>query len=194
MSDANGGYNTQGRTIIPLLQGAASAVVFKDGTMSVGMWGRDFKMNNQIASVRQNLDLIVDHGRPVAGLTNANLLKWGLTLGGAFNVFRSGLGVTKTGALVYVGGPALSISDLANLLVRAGAVRAMELDINTDWVQFSSFRGPLNTVIGPNNGTSLVNSMVGSPGRYFANWWTRDFYTMSLRPQYTTLAKTKGKG
>ncbi len=194
MSDANGGYYTQGKTIIPLRRGAASAVVFKDGTMSVGMWGRDFKMNNQIASVRQNLDLIVDHGRPVAGLTNANLLKWGLTLGGAFNVFRSGLGVTKTGALVYVGGPALSISDLANLLVRAGAVRAMELDINTDWVQFSSFRGPLNTVIGPNNGTSLVNSMVGSPGRYFANWWTRDFYTMSLRPQYTTLAKTKGRG
>ncbi len=42
-----------------------------------------------------------------------------------------GLGVTADGALVYVGGSGLSIVDLANLLARAGAVRAMEMDINT---------------------------------------------------------------
>ena len=45
--------------------------------------------------------------------------------------------MTADGALVYVGGPGLNITDLADLLVRAGAVRAMELDINTDWVNFS---------------------------------------------------------
>ena len=187
MQDANGGYYTQGKMIKRLRVGAASAVVFKDGTMTVGKWGRDVKMSNQVQSVRQNLDLIVDNYQPVGGLTNANLAKWGKTLGGAFYVWRSGLGVTKTGALVYVGGPSLSISDLANLLVRAGARRAMELDINTDWVQFSSFTGPLNAATGASNGTSLLGSSVGAsamagpPGRYFANWWTRDFYTMTLR-------------
>ena len=35
-------------------------------------------------------------------------------------------------------GPDLNITDLADVLVRAGAVRAMELDINTDWVNFSA--------------------------------------------------------
>ncbi|HVA52663.1 MAG TPA: phosphodiester glycosidase family protein [Acidimicrobiales bacterium] len=189
MSDANGGYYTDGRTLIPLRNGAASAVVFKDGTMTVGKWGRDVTMSSQVASVRQNLDLIVDNARPVPGLTNANVLKWGKTLGGGFNVWRSGLGVTRDGALVYVGGPSLSISDLANVLVRAGAVRAMELDINTDWVQFSSFAGPLNTPINGSNGTSLENAMAGNALRYFATWWTRDFYTMTLRPKETTSPK-----
>ncbi|HEV3267056.1 MAG TPA: hypothetical protein VGZ68_01495, partial [Acidimicrobiales bacterium] len=103
---------------------------------------------------------------------------------------RSGLGVTSDGALIYVGGPSLSISDLANVLVRAGAVRGMELDINTDWVQFSSFTGPLNTPINGSNGLPLEKAMAGTPSRYFANWWTRDFYTMTLRPKATSASTT----
>jgi hypothetical protein len=190
MQDADGGYYTDGKTVLPLRKGAASVVIFKDGTMTVGMWGRDAKMSNQVASVRQNLDLIVDNGRPVAGLANASIAEWGFTLGGAFNVWRSGLGVTRSGALVYVGGPSLSISDLANVLARAGAVRAMELDINTDWVQYSVFNGPANSPINGANGTSLMSSMAGTPSRYFASWWTRDFFTMSLRPAETTTTST----
>ena len=54
-------------------------------------------------------------------------------------MWRSGLGVTADGAVVYVAGPGLSALSLANLLVRAGAVRAMELDINTDWVDFFTY-------------------------------------------------------
>ena len=190
MSDANGGYYTDGRTIIPLRQGGASVVIFKDGLMSMGMWGRDFTMNNQIASVRQNLALIVDHGHAVSGLASQNTDRWGKTLGGTFNVWRSGLGVTKHGAIVYVGGPSLSISDLANVLVRAGAVRGMQLDINTDWVQYSVYNGPLNTPINGGNGTSLLSAMAGPPSRYFATWWNRDFFTMSLR---TTPISTKSR-
>lgn len=193
MQDANGGYYTDGKMIYPLRNGAASVVVFKDGTMSMGMWGRDFTMNNQIASVRQNLDLIVDHGAAVPGLTSQNSVKWGKTLGGTFNVWRSGLGVTKSGAIVYVGGPALSISDLANVLVRAGAVRGMELDINTDWVQYSVFNGPIGTAINGANGTSLLSAMNGPPSRYFATWWNRDFYTMSL-PSSSGLSPSSAAG
>ncbi len=193
MPDANGGYYTQGRTILPLRQGAASVVIFKDGTMTVAKWGRDVTMSNQIESVRQNLDLIVDNAQPVPGLTAANALKWGKTLGGTFNVWRSGLGVTKDGAIVYVGGPSLSISDLANVLVRAGAVRAMQLDINTDWVQYSIFSGPLNTAISGANGQNLLGGstgMIGYPTRYFASWWNRDFFTMSLRSGLTSGSST----
>ena len=193
MQDASGGYYTGGRMILPLRRGAASVVIWRDGTMTMGMWGRDFTMNNQIASVRQNLDLIVDHGAAVPGLAGQNTVKWGKTLGGTFNVWRSGLGVTKSGAIVYVGGPSLSISDLANVLVRAGAIRGMELDINTDWVQFSAFTGALNTPInGGNatcnsaNATCLLGTMNGPPSRYFTNWWNRDFFTMSLRAGGTT--------
>ncbi len=180
MQDANGGYYTDGRIIKPLRVGAASVVVFKDGTMTVGQWGSDVKMSNQVASVRQNLDLIVENGKAVPGLAAQNSPKWGITLGGTFNVWRSGLGVTKDGALVYVGGPALSISDLANVLVRAGAVRGMQLDINTGWVQYSIFNGPIGTPLNGSTAVPLLNGME-SPTRYFANWWNRDFFTMSLR-------------
>ncbi len=191
MQDAQGGYFTQGKTIIPLRTGAASVVVYKNGDMTVGAWNRDVRMTNQVASVRQNLRLIVVNGHVVPGLSNANYMNWGLTLGGAYAVWRSGLGVTKDGALVYVGGPTLSISDLANVLVHAGAVRAMELDINTDWVQYSSYQGPLGKPINGGNGTDLLSSMNGAPSRFFATWWNRDFYTMSLRPADMTV-RTKG--
>jgi hypothetical protein len=190
MEDANGGYYTDNKTVIPLRKGAAAVVIFKDGTMTVGQWGRDIKMSSSVREVRQNLDLIVDDSRPVTGLDSANTKRWGATLGGKYDVWRSGIGVTENGALVYAGGPALTISALADVLIRAGAVRAMELDINTDWVQYSIFNAPLGTAINGGHGKSLLPSMVGPPSRYFTTWWNRDFFTVSLRPSETTVTTT----
>ena len=180
IQDGNGGYFTQGITVKPLRKGAASIVVYRNGVMTVGMWGRDVYMTNQVVSVRQNLDLIVDHSKAVAGLDAANSLKWGKVLGGSYNVWRSGIGVTSTGAYVYVGGPALSITSLANLLVLAGAVRGMELDINTDWVQYAYYQGAAGKAINGGNGTNLLTQMSYSPSRFFSTWMNRDFYVMQL--------------
>ncbi len=180
MSDANGGYYTDNKTVVPLRTGAASFVVYKDGSSTVGQWGRDVSMGANVVSVRQNLDLLVDNGAVVPGAYNPAPGQWGKTLGGNLYVWRSGIGVTADGALVYVGGPGLDIVDLANILVRAGAVRAMEMDINTDWVNFSTYQP--STPTGPAtaaNGTELLQGMTGTPGRYFQSWWARDFITMS---------------
>ncbi|MBV8463743.1 MAG: phosphodiester glycosidase family protein [Acidimicrobiales bacterium] len=181
MSQSNGGYYTDGRTIVPLVGGAASFVVYKDGTASVAQWGRDATLTPDVASVRQNLDLVVDQGQPVPGLNAADTSHWGFTLGNQVYVWRSGVGVTATGALVYVGGPGLNITDLANLLADAGAVRGMELDINTDWVNFASYGPPLGVAASPANGATLLPTMKGGPERYFQSWWSRDFITMSVR-------------
>ncbi len=183
MSDANGGYYTDGRTIMRLHRGAASMVIYRDGSATVGAWGTQVTMSPSVVSVRQNLDLIVNNGHPVPGLSANDNSKWGFTLGGGYYVWRSGIGITRDGALVYVGGPSLAITSLANLLVDAGAVRGMELDINPDWVQFSSFRGAPNASVSGGNGTSLLSGMAGGPSRYFASWWLRDFFTMSIRPR-----------
>ena len=114
------------------------------------------------------------------GLQRQRHHEWGATLGRAALRLAIGLGVTADGALVYVGGPGLNIADLANILVRAGAVRAMELDINTDWVNYSTYQpstpGGAATAA---NGTELLAGMTGTPGRYFQSWWARDFITMS---------------
>jgi uncharacterized protein YigE (DUF2233 family) len=185
MQDANGGYFTDGKTIVPLRTGAASFVIYKDGSATIGAWGADVKMTPDVVAVRQNLNLLVNDHKPVPGLDANDTTQWGDTLGGAVFVSRSGVGVTKDGALVYVGGPNLNITDLANLLVRAGAVRAMELDINVDWVNFATFHPATPTGLATAaNGTNLLPlaDMPFAPSRYFESWWTRDFFTMSARP------------
>ncbi len=180
MSSANGGYYTDGRVVLPLRPGAASFVVYADGTATVGSWGTDVTMTPEVVAVRQNLDLLVANGQPVPGLDAADTTRWGATLGNAVYVWRSGVGVTADGALVYVGGPGLNITDLADLLARAGAVRAMELDINTDWVNFATYTPSAATAAAtPANGTDLLATMAGASGRYFESWWARDFITMS---------------
>jgi hypothetical protein len=180
MSSANGGYYTDGRSVLPLRTGAASFVVYANGTATVGSWGTDETMTPEVVAVRQNLELLVDNGQPVPGLNAADTTQWGETLGNAVYVWRSGVGITADGALVYVAGPGLSITDLADLLARAGAVRAMELDINTDWVHFASYTPSTPTgAATPANGADLLPTMVGTPARYFESWWARDFITMS---------------
>lgn len=89
-------------------------------------------------------------------------------------VWRSGVGITADGNIVYAMGPALSVRTLAELLHRAGAVRAMELDINTEWVSFmtyDSIRDPINppaTKLLPNfvktgDATSTPTNATSSP-------------------------------
>ena len=81
----------------------------------------------------------------------------GSHLGNAVYVWRSGSESPPTAPWSMSVGPGLNITDLANLLVRAGAVRAMELDINTDWVNFSTYQP--STPTGPAtaaNGAELL--------------------------------------
>jgi hypothetical protein len=181
MGDSQAGYYTDGKTIVPLVDGAASVVIYKDGAMGIGQWGRDQTMTAGVVSVRQNLHLIVDGGAAVPGLNVNDNRLWGATLGGSAYVWRSGIGQTANGALVYVGGPGLSITDLADLLVRAGALRGMELDINTDWVNYSYYAPSVGQPASAANGSELLSTMIGGPGRYFDPSWARDFFTMSAR-------------
>ncbi|MGH9298937.1 MAG: phosphodiester glycosidase family protein, partial [Acidimicrobiales bacterium] len=179
---SEGGYVSEGRTVYPLRTGAASLVIYRDGTATVADWGRDVGMNPSIVAVRQNLSLLVDHGQPVAGLYPGDTSVWGSSLGGIPNVWRSGVGVTADGALVYVAGPSLEITQLAALLVRAGCVRAMTLDMNPDWTVLATFDPAKATgLASPSNGTDLVPGMVQSAGTFFSSWWARDFVTISAR-------------
>ncbi len=185
MGDSRGGYYTDHKLVAPLVKGKASAVVYRDGTMDVGNWGSELTMNPNVVSVRQNLSLLVDHGHVVPGLDTNDTSRWGATLGGTAFVWRSGFGVTANGAEIYVGGPSLSITSLAEVLQRAGCVRAMEFDINVDWVNFSYYNPSIGQLAAPLNGDMLLNTaseqMSGGTSRYFATWWARDFYTMNAR-------------
>lgn len=172
---ARGGYYAYGHTAVPLRRGAASLVINHDGSATVGVWGRDVHMSSQVAAVRQNLALIVDNGHPVSGLVQNAQQQWGATLGNAYYVWRSGIGVRPDGSLVYVAGASLSAETLARILARAGCQRAMELDINPEWTQFVLYSGnghsPSPT---PRN---LLPDMQQPPNRYFQPS-SRDFFVV----------------
>ena len=145
LDSAEGGFYLNGIYHGKLVNGAATIVYYKDGTIKVGDWGRDFTMNSSIVGVRQNLKLLVDKGQTVS---NANLSvqsAWGATLGGGDWVWRSGLGITKDGRIVYVYGQELDAQDLALLLQRAGAVEGMQMDINPAWMKFDLYTTHGNT-------------------------------------------------
>ena len=191
MNAARGGYYTQGRTIDPLRRGAASLVIYADGSVGVGAWGRDVRMAGNVVSVRQNLVPLVAGGRPTPQAASTHWQAWGSTCGAAScaatvpgieHQWRSGLGITAAGALVYAAGPALDPLQLAQLLVRAGVVRGMQLDINPDWPDFVSYDPPPGALAAPSNGRKLLASTVQGPSTFFAAWWARDFVTMSARP------------
>ena len=149
-------------------------------------------MSSSVVAVRQNLDLIVNNGQPVAGLNANDNTRWGNTLGGRVQVWRSGLGITASGALVFVGGSGLSIVDLANVLSRAGAVRAMEMDINTAWVNFFSYNPPLGQPASALNGTPLTFDESNGPGRYFQPS-ARDFITESVPSSATASTGSRSR-
>src|SRR5271165_5518614 len=165
MKDAHGGYYTGGQMIDRLRAGAASLVIYADGSLNIGAWGRDVAMTRRVASVRQNLVPLVAGGQPTAAAAG-NWRAWGSTCGahscaasvpGLEHQWRTGLGITADGALVYVAGSALDPLELASLLVRAGAIRAMQLDINPYWPDFVTYRprsphGPA----APSNGRKLL--------------------------------------
>ncbi|MHB8330097.1 MAG: phosphodiester glycosidase family protein, partial [Acidimicrobiales bacterium] len=181
VKDSEGGYFSEGKFAAPLRVGAASLVIYADGNVTVGQWGRDVAMTPSVVAVRQNLNLIVDNGQPVAGLNPYDIATWGASLGNIADTWRSGLGLTADGALVYVSGK-MNIVDLADALVRAGSIRAMVLDMNPLWTVFATYSpSPPDGPASPANGTDLLGSMVQTPARFFEAAYSRDFVTMSAR-------------
>ena len=192
MNVAGGGYYTEGRLIDPLRTGAASLVIYSNGSVNIGAWGTDVTMAPNVVSVRQNLSPLVSNGQPTPLAASADWQAWGATCGatscaasvpGIENQWRSGLGITADGALVYATGPALDPLQLAQLLVQAGAVRGMQLDINPDWPVFATYDPSTpDGLAAPSNGTKLLASTIQGPWTFFEAWWARDFITMSARP------------
>ena len=136
IAQSDGGFYLNGASTGRLTDGTASVVYYRDGHIAIGVWGETVRMTPDVVGVRQNLHLIVSRGH-IPGSVDSNVeTSWGATLGGSYYVWRSGIGVTASGQVVFAYGPALNVRELAELLKRAGAVTAMQLDINPDWTSF----------------------------------------------------------
>jgi hypothetical protein len=178
LDSAGGGFYLNGIYHGSLVKGAASVVYYKNGTIKVGEWGRDFTMNSSIDGVRQNLKLLVDHGQVAADANSDVTTNWGATLTGGYYVWRSGIGITKDGRIVYVYGSALNARDLGLLLKRAGAVEGMQMDINPAWMKFDYYQAKGSP--GDPTPVPLLPTQQPSPYSYYTPS-TRDFTAVYAR-------------
>ena len=178
LDTAGGGFYLNGVTRGTMTNGAASVVYYRNGTIAIGTWGSEVRMTPDVVGVRQNLKLIVDHGQ-VPNSVNYNVISsWGATLGGGYYVWRSGLGITKDGRVIYVYGPALNVRELADLLQQAGAVEALQLDINPFWMSFMYYEKDGH----PTDPTpvNLLTAQQQTAYRYYSIY-SRDFTSVYAR-------------
>ena len=138
--DGQGGFAVNGVVYTPLTAGMGTLVGFNNGHVDIRRWSGG-SPGERVMLARQNLPMIVDNGTPNPGL-NTNGAQWGWTLGNAVRVWRSGVGVDAHGNLIYVAAPEQTVMSLAAALISAGAVRALEFDINTAWPTFNYYRRP----------------------------------------------------
>ena len=153
--------------------GQGTIVGYADGRVDVINWNYGSTAPAGVSFARQNLPLIVENGRPAPNLENE--AQWGATVGNAVLVWRSAVGVDAHGNLIYAAGEDQTAGSLARALIRAGAVRAMELDINSYWTSFITYGGT-----GAEDPKNLLSGMVRPATRYLETD-DRDFFTVNLR-------------
>ncbi|MDQ6836400.1 MAG: hypothetical protein M3016_09460 [Actinomycetota bacterium] len=173
----SGGFASGGRTAVALSDGLGSIVTYANGTTDIGAWHRGLPASGQsVTSVRQNLHLLISGGRPAPNLGCRTC--WGATLGGTQTPARSALGITADARLIWVGGENLTVGALAGALLAAHVRRAVELDINPEWVAAYLYghrrgHGPLAPV-------PMVPGQPGIPGEFLTPY-SRDFFTVVTR-------------
>jgi len=184
-----GGFESYGRVGAPLGNGLGSIVTYTDGRTDIGAWNQGVPAAGPpVASVRQNLTLLIDNGTAAANVDCISC--WGATLGGVTDPARSALGITADGRLVWAGGEHLTPLELADALLGARVVRAVELDINPEWVVGYLYGHPLNSrrrlTAAPGGGVGspapvpVVPGQNGVPGFFLAPY-SRDFFTVQAR-------------
>ncbi len=135
-SDGQYGLMADGMTYVPPQPGAATIAITKEGHLILGAWGIDPLLNSQntdLVAWRQNAALLINQG-VINPLTHDGAA-WGGTILNSAYTWRSAIGITAQGTLLYAAGNALTAETLGEALKAAGAVMAMQTDINPFWVR-----------------------------------------------------------
>lgn len=165
------GFMSGGHVAARIRAGLASIVTYRDGTSDIGAWRAGVPSGRSgVFSVLQNQHLLVDRGAPAPTVSGCVIACWGETIGSRTVVARAGLGIKANGQLVWAAAEELTPAGLAGALVRAGAVRAIELDINPAWVAGYLY---VHRRSGP-SAVPMVPGQSGIPGQLLEPY-SRDF-------------------
>ena len=169
LSTSNAGLIYRGQSVAPMVNGIATLTGYRS-SVALGAWIQGASAPANVSFAKQNLPLIIDHGKLNPNLSNGP--QWGFTVNNAVRVWRSGVGIDRQGNLIYAAANFQTVGSLAQILKRAGAVRALELDINQDWVSFITYKRP-----GAGDPSNLLPDMFRSPDRYLTPD-QRDFFAV----------------
>ena len=173
LETSNAGLIYRGHVVASMVDGIATLVEYRDGKVDIVRWHGGPAGRPDIWFAKQNLPPIIYEGRLNPNLSDGP--EWGATVNNAVRVWRSGLGIDSRGNLIYAAANYQTVGSLAEILKRAGAVRALELDINEDWTSFITYRRP--GAVDPSN---LLPEMFRSPSRYLTPD-ERDFFAVYSR-------------
>jgi Phosphodiester glycosidase len=173
LETSNAGLIYRGKVRETMVNGIATVVEYRDGRVDIVRWHQGAGAPRDVWFAKQNLPPIIYEGRLNSNLSDGP--EWGETVNNAIRVWRSGLGIDRRGNLIYAAANDQTVESLAKILRRAGAVRALELDINEDWTSFITYRRP-----GAVNPSNLLPEMYRSPTRYLTPD-ERDFFAVYLR-------------
>jgi hypothetical protein len=174
LETSNAGLIYRGKVVEAMVDGIATVVEYRDGRVDIVKWESGRGAPAHVWFAKQNLPPIIDEGKLNPNLSDGP--EWGETVNNAVRVWRSGIGVDAHGNLLYAAANYQTVESLAKVLQRAGAVRAIELDINEDWTSFISYRHP-----GGLDPSNLLPEMYRSPERYLVPD-ERDFFAVYLKP------------
>ena len=135
-ADGQYGLMVKGKVYVPPVPGAATIAVTKEGKIILGAWGVDPSLNStnpDLVAWRQNASPLINKG--VINPLTQDGAAWGGTILNSAYTWRSGLGLTANGTLLYAAGDFLTAQTLGQALRAAGAVMAMQTDINPFWVR-----------------------------------------------------------
>jgi phosphodiester glycosidase len=171
--DGHNGSAINGRTYEPLEDGLATLIGYRNGRIRITTWTGGPNVGPNIAFARQSLPPIIVNGKLNPALNDSS--QWGATLGNAVRVWRTGVGVDRRGNLIYAAANDQTVITLARILQRAGAVQAMQFDINPEWpslITYTHDHGLVPTKIVPN---------VMQPATRYLVPDDRDFFTVYRR-------------
>jgi Phosphodiester glycosidase len=137
-NDGHNGSAINGLTYEPLQDGLATLVGSRNGRVTIVVWHGGPNPGPNIAFARQSLPPIIWNGKLNPALNDST--QWGFTLGNAVRVWRTGVGIDRRGNLIYAAADYQTVTTLAQILMRAGAVRAMQFDINPEWPSLITYR------------------------------------------------------
>ncbi len=167
------------KVYLPARDGIATLAVYEDGSIRMGTWGKDLRQTPDMVSYRQNCPPLIEHG--VITAETGKLTLWGLSVANEVYLYRSGLGVTAEGKLVYVAGKPLSAYTLARALQMAGAVYAMQLDVDEYHVVFLTYDVTAGKDGAPAVAGQKLRADMHGYDNYFLAPYQLDFFYLTRR-------------